>query len=122
MTLNTDADKEVRVKGLLYQKQLPKRMFLRAPVLVQRGTIGSPPWQAAWLWQAPGRAPGPATNAWRNRLLRKLGGNFALGTDFYLDAGAPMVSGFEEKGGSWTTRVVFTTATSSSAATNAKKI
>ena len=74
MTLNTDADKEVRVKGLLYQKQLPKRMFLRAPVLVQRGTIGSLPWQAAWLWQAPERAPGPAANAWRSRLLRKLGG------------------------------------------------
>ena len=91
-------------------------------MLVQRGIIGSLPWQAAWLLQEPGRGTGPATNARRNRLLRKLGGNFASGTDFYLDKGAPMVSGFEEKGGSWTTRVVFTTATSSSAATSAKKI
>ena len=120
MTLNTAADKEVS-KAYFYEKP-KKRMFQRAPVLVQRGTTGSLPWPAAWSLQEPVRAPGAATNAWRNRLLRKLGGNFALGTDFYLDAGAPMVSGFEEKGGSWTTRVVFTTATSSSAATNAKKI
>ena len=118
--MNTDVDKEVS-RAYFYEKP-KRRIFQRAPVLVQRGTTGSLPWLAAWSLQEPVKAPGPATNVWRNRLLRKLGGNFALGTDFYLDTGAPMVSGFEEKGGSWTTRVVFTTATSSSAATSAKKI
>ena len=40
----------------------------------------------------------------------------------HLHAGALMVSSFGEKGGSWTTRVASTTATSSSAATSVKRI
>ena len=74
MTLNTAADKEVS-KAYFYEKP-KKRMFQRAPVLVQRGTTGSLPWPAAWSWQEPVKAPGPATNVWRNRLLQKPGGTF----------------------------------------------
>ena len=41
---------------------------------------------------------------------------------FYVSPGAPMVSNIEEREGGWTTKVDSTTATSSSAATSAKRI